>query len=86
MYKILFSKQADKTLRQLSRNVAVLIRQKLIQLAENPYAPNQNVTNLQNRLGYRLRVGNWRIIYDVEDEQLIIRVIKIASRGDIYRS
>ena len=86
MYKILFSKLADKTLRQLSRNVAVLIRQKLIQLAENPYAPNQNVTNLQNRLGYRLRVGNWRIIYDVEDEQLIIRVIKIASRGDIYRS
>lgn len=85
MYKLLFSKQVDKSLRKMPRNVSDLLRGKLVQLAENPYDLNHNVTKLQNRPGYRLRVGDWRIIYDVEDDVLIVRVIRIASRGEIYK-
>ena len=85
MYRILFTKQADKMLRKMPRNTAQLIRERLAQLADGPHARNPNVTRLQGRPGYRLRVGDWRVIYDVEDDRLIILVLKIATRGGVYR-
>lgn len=85
VYKLIFAKEAQKALLRLPRNTAVLIRQKLDQLAVNPYAPHTNTRKLQNRSGYRLRVGDWRVIYEVQNEVLVILVLKIAPRGGIYR-
>jgi mRNA interferase RelE/StbE len=85
MYGIVFTKQADRTLRKMSRNTARLIREKLDQLAQDPYARNPNLTRLQGRPGYRLRVGDWRIIYEIENDRLVILVLKIAPRGGAYR-
>jgi mRNA interferase RelE/StbE len=85
MYRLVFTKKAEKFLRRLPRNEAKRIREKLVLLAENPYAANNNVTAMQNRPGYRLPIGNWRVIYIIQDEELIILVLKIGSRGDIYR-
>jgi len=85
MYRIVFTKQADRALRKMSRNTARLIREKLDQLAEDPYARNPNLTRLQGRPGYRLRVGDWRVIYELEDDRLVILVLKIAPRGEVYR-
>lgn len=61
------------------------MRDRLDQIAEDPFAENPNVTKLQNRPGYRLRVGDWRAIYDIQEGELIILVLKVGSRGDIYR-
>jgi len=61
------------------------MRERLDQIAEAPFAQNPNVTKLQNRPGYRLRVGDWRVIYDVQEGEMIILVLKVGSRGDIYR-
>jgi mRNA interferase RelE/StbE len=85
MYEIFFTKQADRALRKMSRNTARLIREKLDQLAQDPYARNPNVTKLQGRPGYRLRVGDWRVIYELEDDRLVIMVLKVAPRGGVYR-
>ncbi len=85
MYWIVFAKQADRALRKMSRNTARLIRERLDQLAEDPYARNPNLTRLQGRPGYRLRVGDWRIIYELEGDRLVILVLKIAPRGEVYR-
>jgi mRNA interferase RelE/StbE len=85
MYRIVFTRQADRSLRKMSRNTARLIRDKLDQLAQDPYARNPNLTRLQGRSGYRLRVGDWRIIYELEDDRLVILVLKIAPRGGAYR-
>jgi mRNA interferase RelE/StbE len=84
MYRILFTKQADKSLHKMPRNMAQLVREKLEQLAEDPFARNPNVTRLQGRPGYRLRVGDWRVIYEIEDDRLIILVLRIAPRGGVY--
>ena len=85
MYRIVFTKQANRALRKMSRDTARLIREKLDQLAQDPYAPNLNLTKLQGRSGYRLRVGDWRVIYELEDDRLVILVLKVAPRGGVYR-
>ena len=85
MYKIFFTKQSDKALRKMPRNVANLIRDKLATVASAPHAQHNNVTKLQNRPGYRLRVGDWRIIYEIQNDRLVILVLKIAPRGEVYR-
>jgi mRNA-degrading endonuclease RelE of RelBE toxin-antitoxin system len=56
-----------------------------IKLLTPLFAQNPNVTKLQNRPGYRLRVGDWRVIYDVQEGEMIILVLKVGSRGDVYR-
>ena len=85
MYQIVLTKQAIKALRKMPRNVSDLIHEKLIQIAAEPFASHPNATRLQNRSGYRLRVGDWRVIYELNDDKLIVLVLKIASRGEVYR-
>jgi len=85
VYKISYSKEAEKTLQRMPRNIAKLIREKLKDIAVNPYSDHPNATKLQGREGYRLRVGDWRVIYKIQNEQQISVVMKIASRGEVYR-
>jgi mRNA interferase RelE/StbE len=85
MYRILFTKQADKTLRKMPQNWSQRIREKLVQIAEDSHGRHNNVTKLQDRPGLQLRVGDWRIIYDVEDGDLVVLVLKVAPRGGVYR-
>lgn len=85
MYQLTYTKRAKKSLLSLPPNVARLIRDKLRQLAENPYATSNNATKLQGRPGYRLRVGNWRIIYEIQGDRLVILVLDVGPRGGIYQ-
>jgi len=85
MYRILFTKSADKALRKMPRDVAQRIRERLDHVAADPYANHPNVTKLQNRPGYRLRVGDWRVIYEIGGGELIILVLRIGPRGGVYR-
>ena len=85
MYKIIFAKGTHKALLRLPKNTAALVRQKLEQLAIDPYAPKMNEKKLQNRSGYRLRIGHWCVIYEILNDELIVMVLKIAQRGDVYR-
>ena len=84
MYKIVFSKNADKALRRMPRNTALIIAGKVKQLASNPHKM-QNVKKLTKDPGYRLRVGDWRVIYTVRENELLIHVINIKTRGEVYK-
>jgi len=59
--------------------------EKIESLAENPMASNNNVRKLTNHPGYRLRVGEWRVVYTVHEQALKIAVVRIAPRGDVYQ-
>lgn len=85
VYKIFYSKEARKSLLRIPRNTAKLMREKMEVIALNPYADHPNAKKLQGREGYRLRVGDWRIVYKIQNEQLIVVVLKIASRGEVYK-
>jgi mRNA interferase RelE/StbE len=85
VYKISYSKEAEKSLLRMPHNTAKLIYEKLDVIAANPYTDHPNAKKLQGREGYRLRVGDWRVVYKIQNEQLIIVVMKIASRGEVYK-
>jgi len=85
VYTIAYTKEAAKSLQRMPRDTAQRIREKLESIAADPYADHPNAKKLQGREGYRLRVGDWRVIYKIQNEQLIIIVLKIASRGEIYK-
>lgn len=84
-YKIVFTKQAMKVLRKIPADTTASIRQKIEQIAENPFLSHPNVTKLQTREGFRLRVGDWRIIYEIQQEKILIIVLKIGLRKEVYR-
>lgn len=81
--KIAFSKQAVKTLSKLPANESARIRSKLRQYADDPASQANNVKRLQGQDAYRLRVGGWRVIFDEND--VVIDVIKVGARGDVYK-
>lgn len=85
MYKITFTTQAAKALLKMPRNTAQLIREKLNQAAADPFASIPNAKKLQGRAGYRLRVGDWRVIYEINKEEITVVVLKIAPRGEVYK-
>lgn len=85
MFSVEYSKAARKALKSMPRNTVTLIMEKIEALAADPFAPNNNVRRLTNHPGYRLRVGDWRVVYLVHEEKLLIAVVRIAPRGEVYQ-
>ncbi|MEM7617552.1 MAG: type II toxin-antitoxin system RelE/ParE family toxin [Pseudomonadota bacterium] len=83
-YSIIRTKQADKDLRKLPKNIALKIINKLEKLAVDPYKINNNVTALSGNDAFRLRVGNYRAIYYLEDDKLILTLVRIKHRKEVY--
>ncbi len=78
--EIRFSSTAARAL--LRSNKRALIREKIGQLAENPLSQGPNVTRLQGRPEYRLRVQDWRVIFRLEDN--VLWVDDIGPRSSVY--
>ena len=86
MYSIELSTKAAKAYLKLPVQLRKRIDAKFTAIAENPYAKHNNVKPLQGMHGcYRLRIGDWRIVYEVVDGKLKIYVIKIGQRKEVYR-
>jgi mRNA interferase RelE/StbE len=81
-YTVVLSKIAQKQLDKLSDNIAEPIFEALTSLEKDPRP--QGYKKLKGRDGYRIRVGNYRIIYDIIDKELIVDVITLGHRKDIY--
>jgi mRNA interferase RelE/StbE len=80
--KIAYSGDALKSLRRLPSNDAQRIRNKIEQYAEDPTSQANNTKKLRGRDGLRLRVGDWRVIFDEDEDG--IRVLVIGPRGSVY--
>jgi len=84
MYKIQYSKYIEKDLSKLPKNEIKKILLKIEELSEDP-RPN-GVKALQGNFKglYRIRSGNYRVVYQIKDDVLEILVVRIAHRGQIY--
>ena len=82
-YKILVKKSAEKELGKIPKKELLKILDKIKNLSDDPH-PTGSI-KLTNQEKYRIRVGNYRILYTVEDNILTVFVVKIGHRKDIYR-
>lgn len=85
MYTLLIKKQAKKVLQSLARTDRNRIAEKITLLGENPDNPMLDIKPLQGEPYYRLRVGQWRIIFDRDDKVKIIAIEKVKPRGGAYK-
>lgn len=81
-YTIVLSKKAQKQLDKLPNRIVEPILTAISSLEENPH-PN-GYKKLKGREAYRIRTGDYRIIYSVFDDELIVDVITLGHRKDIY--
>ncbi|MBC6429731.1 type II toxin-antitoxin system RelE/ParE family toxin [Nostoc sp. HG1] len=83
-YQIEISNSAVKQLKKLSTDIRDRINEKILDLAENPRP--SGVVKLENTENqYRIRVGNYRVLYEIQDDVLIVKVVRVGHRRDVYR-
>jgi mRNA interferase RelE/StbE len=83
-YKIKWKRSAVKELRKLPKDVIVRILKAVEQLSDNPY-PAEVRKLVGSDYSYRLREGSHRIIYTVLSSSLIIQIIRVGHRKDVYK-
>jgi mRNA interferase RelE/StbE len=81
-YKITISKLAQKQLDKFANNLASRLIDAIYTLANDPRPAG--CKKLKGREGYRIRVGDYRIIYEIVDNVLIVNVVALGHRKDIY--
>ena len=82
-YTVVVTDKVRKIILKLPHLVAAKIENSLLELEENPRPAG--CKKLKGRSGYRIRVGDYRIIYEIEDNILRVIVIDLGNRKDIYR-
>ena len=82
-YTVVVTDKVRKIILKLPHLIAAQIENSLLKLEENPRPAG--CKKLKGRYGYRIRVGDYRIIYEIEDNILRVIVIDLGHRKDIYR-
>lgn len=83
-YKLVFRKSVAKDLRDIPKRDVARILKGIESLAEDPRpVGSEKLSGLER---YRLRQGRYRIIYEIKDETLIVTVVKVGHRRNVYRS
>ena len=86
-YKLIFANKARKYMSSLNKELYNTIFDEIEKLAENPKNPILDIKPLVNRKNeYRLRIGSYRVIYDLDKEVITICVLRIGTRGDVYKN
>ncbi len=80
MYKIIWSASAEKELRKLEHGVARRIYSKVGSLSADPY---RNAIKLIGEKGYRIRIGDYRVLYDVDSKTVSILILKVGNRSSM---
>lgn len=82
-YRLIFKKSVTKDLRAIPQNDIARILQRIEALADDPRPAGCEKLSGQER--FRLRQGVYRMIYEIQDEDLVIVVVKVGHRRDVYR-
>jgi len=83
MYKVAFEKEAEKEFLKLEKTVQQLVAAKILDL-QNGHFENDKTLQGKHKGKFRKRAGNYRIIYLKENNLLLISVIRIAHRKEVY--
>ena len=85
-YKVIFTERAKKQLKKLDKHIAALIvgwLEKNIQNCENPRLHGKGL--VENKSGqWRYRIGDYRVICEIQDKEIIVLVLEVGHRREIY--
>ena len=83
-YRVEITPSAQRELSKLPKNVQKRVDERIQALAENPRPPGSK--KLEGEDGFhRIRVGDYRIVYQIKDKVLLVLVIRIGNRREVYR-
>ena len=82
-YKVRIIRAAEKEMDRLPRAIHARISRKTLSLEDNP-GP-RGAKKPSGREEYRLRVGDYRLLYTINDEAWVIRIFAVGHRGEVYR-
>lgn len=81
-YQVILSRKAEKELAKLSTQAQIRIAEALLELGENPRP--YGYRELKGEDAFRVRVGDYRIIYEIQDDILLVYIVRIGHRKDVY--
>ena len=82
IFQIIWSESAAKELKKLDETIGKRIFKKVSDLSENPY--HSDVTKMVGDPYFRLRVGDFRVIFDIQNDMLRILILKVGHRKKVY--
>jgi mRNA interferase RelE/StbE len=82
-YSLFILRRAQKELGDLPPEAYDRVRQQILDLAEQPRPPGSR--KLAGRDGWRVRAGDYRVIYEIDEESLVVTVMHVGHRRDVYR-
>ncbi|MGK7892829.1 MAG: type II toxin-antitoxin system RelE/ParE family toxin [Xenococcus sp. (in: cyanobacteria)] len=82
-YKITFKKSVARDLRSIPNQDVQRILAKFEELSDNPR--DSGCIRLSGQARYRVRQGLYRIIYEIQDDILVVHVVKVGHRSSVYR-
>ena len=83
MYHVQLSKAVQRSIKRLAPTVRQRVRSTIDALAQQPRPPGAQKMAGSDR--WRVRVGNYRIVYHIEDDRLIVTVVRVGHRREVYR-
>lgn len=84
-YRVTFDRKAEKQLERIRvRQTVLALRRDIFALAEDPRPPGcEKLSGFKDH--WRIRVGDWRVVYRIEDGELVVLVLTVAPRGRVYK-
>ena len=82
-YTILIERYAQKQIIKLDKKIIAVIKASIADLADNPRP--YGYKKLKGEDAYRIRVGDYRVIYEIDDGKIIVIVVSVGHRKDIYK-
>lgn len=84
MYRIQIRRAAERDLRRLPRSAFERLNEQILALREDPRPPG--VRKLKGKLeGWRVGVGQYRILYEIDDGERVVTIARVRHRRDVYR-
>jgi mRNA interferase RelE/StbE len=83
VYRLEISQSAHRQVRKLPSETRERINQAIARLAEEPRP--SGTKKLTGREGYRIRAGDYRILYQIDDNSKVVIIYRVMARGDVYR-
>ena len=83
MYAVFIERYAQKQIEKLDKKIIPIIKVAISGLAQNPRP--HGYKKLKGEEAYRIRVGDYRVIYEIEEDKIIVTVVSVGHRKDIYK-